>query len=276
MQRRRFLLALAAGAASALTGCGVDPAPPTKGQALTGSIVADPTPAVVIGSQLQPATPDLQVPAFFPPVGLTRVRPDSIISDLPGQGSNMALTVDDGISTEVVAAYIEFARTSGARFTFFVNGFNDSWTLNAPALRPLVESGQIQLANHTWSHPDLTKISSGEIRQELSRNELFVQRIYGVTSRPFFRPPFGFHNARVRAVAAEEGYPVATLWLGSLGDAAVLTEEQILGQAREWFKQQSVVIGHANHPAVTHIYGQLVDIIQERNLHLVTLNDVFL
>ena len=36
------------------------------------------------------------------------------------------------------------------------------------------------------------------------------------------------------------------------------------------------MIGHANHPPVTHVYGQLVDIIRERNLSMVTLDDVFL
>jgi hypothetical protein len=36
------------------------------------------------------------------------------------------------------------------------------------------------------------------------------------------------------------------------------------------------VIGHLNHAPVTHVYGQLVDIIRSRRLHTVTLNDVFL
>jgi len=37
----------------------------------------------------------------------------------------------------------------------------------------------------------------------------------------------------------------------------------------------SVVIGHLNHPAVTSIYHQLLDIIVSRGLRTVTLNDVF-
>jgi hypothetical protein len=36
------------------------------------------------------------------------------------------------------------------------------------------------------------------------------------------------------------------------------------------------VIGHLNHPPITHVYGQLVDIIRSRKLRTVTLNDVFL
>ncbi|MGW8257600.1 MAG: polysaccharide deacetylase family protein [Thermoguttaceae bacterium] len=37
-----------------------------------------------------------------------------------------------------------------------------------------MESGQIQLANHTWSHPDLTTIGSSEIADQLRRNDRFM------------------------------------------------------------------------------------------------------
>ena len=39
---------------------------------------------------------------------------------------------------------------------------------------------------------------------------------------------------------------------------------------------QSIVIGHLNHPPVTSVYHELIDIIHDRNLRTVTLNDVFL
>jgi peptidoglycan-N-acetylglucosamine deacetylase len=36
-----------------------------------------------------------------------------------------------------------------------------------------------------------------------------------------------------------------------------------------------IVIGHANHPGVTKVYGQLVEIIRSRKLVPVHLGDVF-
>jgi peptidoglycan/xylan/chitin deacetylase (PgdA/CDA1 family) len=58
-----------------------------------------------------------------------------------------------------VAAIGQFCAATGMRLTFFANGDNDSWTINAPLLRPMVASGQIQLGNHTWSHANLPPIS---------------------------------------------------------------------------------------------------------------------
>jgi hypothetical protein len=56
----------------------------------------------------------------------------------------------------------------------------------------------------------------------------------------------------------------------------VLSEDQVVKMAYQSFVPQNIVIGHLNHPAITHVYGQLVDIIRSRRLRTVTLNDVFL
>jgi peptidoglycan/xylan/chitin deacetylase (PgdA/CDA1 family) len=80
----------------------------------------------------------------------------------------------------------------------------------------------------------------------------------------------------VGAVAADLGYQVPTLWTGDLRDSALVSEDQIVKTAYQSFTPQNIVIGHLNHPPITHVYGQLVDIIRARRLRTVTLNDVFL
>ncbi len=77
-------------------------------------------------------------------------HPVGVLTRLPGDNNQLALTIDDGASVQVVGALADFCRDSGIRLTFFVNGANNSWSINAPALRPLVDSGQSQMGNHTW------------------------------------------------------------------------------------------------------------------------------
>jgi peptidoglycan/xylan/chitin deacetylase (PgdA/CDA1 family) len=201
--------------------------------------------------------------------------PAGVVSRLPGAGSSLALTVDDGTSSEVVGALVELARRTGLRLTFFPNGVYRSWADNARALRPLIESGQVAVGNHTWSHPDLTTLTDAQIAAELTRNQTFLRTTLGVERTPFFRPPFGSHNARVDRIAAEVGHPTVVLWYGTLGDDRVLTPAQVLANARTWFQPQHVVIGHANHPAVTHVTDDLVELIRSRRLQTVTLADVW-
>ena len=210
------------------------------------------------------------------PVVAARIPlPGGALSSIPGDSNLLALTLDDGVNTDVVRLYTQFAKDTGVRLTYFVNGTYRSWTQNRDLLRPLVESGQIQLGNHTWSHPDLATLPKGQVAEQLQRNHQFLMTNYGVDARPYFRPPYGSHNPVVDAVAAELGYSMPTMWSGSLEDQNVIAEDEIVKMANKYFHPQAIVIGHLNHLPVTHVYGQLVDVIRSRDLRTVTLDDVF-
>ena len=189
-------------------------------------------------------------------------------------GDGLALTIDDGTSSEVVAAFCAFAVDAGVRLTFFPNGRYRSWEDNAAALRSLTESGQIAWGNHTWSHPDLTTLDDAEVAEEVRRNRDWLRTAFGV-STPFLRPPFGARDERTDRIAADLGHPTIAMWNGTLGDARVLPPAELVGHAREWFTAQTIVVGHANHRTVTTVYGELLDVIRERGLRTVTLADAW-
>jgi peptidoglycan-N-acetylglucosamine deacetylase len=201
--------------------------------------------------------------------------PAGVLTRLPGDGNQLALTVDDGASVPVVGAFAQFCADTGTRLTFFVNGANSSWSVNAPALRPMVDSGQVQMANHTWSHPYLNRLNLGAVADQISRNADFLRNTYGADGTPFFRPPFGVHNADIDRVAADQGYSTITMWSGDVGDSRPENENSLIGNAGISFQPQQIVITHANLPTITHCYAQLLDIIHNHNLQTVTLNDVF-
>lgn len=268
MKRRRFLGSLAAATVAAVGAARliVDPQPRTFAQV---PLDAAPTSGPVAPSPV----------GLLPPPPLSARIPlpgGGALMTIPGNGDLLALTLDDGVNSDVVRAYTQLAKDTGARMTFFVNGIYNSWTDNLDLLRPLVESGQIQLGNHTWSHPDLTSVPQSRVEEELKRNDEFLKKTYGVGAKPYYRPPYGKHNGAVDSVANELGYTVPTLWSGSLSDSTLITEEYILKMIDEYFTPQNIVIGHLNHLPVTHVYPQLIDTIRDRNLRTVTLNDVFL
>ena len=277
MQRRDFLLALAAGTAGCLSACtaassasGPSPSAPPSTQAspsasAPSSQTPSPTPSLS-PLHLQDGPPSLPAPAPAEPV--ITALPESV-------GNVVAITVDDGVDSSVVDAYLDFAKDSGVRLTFFVTGTYPSWTDNRVKLAPLVESGQVQLANHTWTHPDLTTLSEGAIIDELTQCENLLRNTYGITGAPFIRPPYGNRNSFTDSACAKMGYTTSTMWYGSFGDSGLLTEDVLLGEAQKWLLAQHIVIGHANFPTVTHLYGQIIDILRERSLMTATLDDVY-
>lgn len=275
MQRRTFLELLAAGLITAATA--------TVASQFLPRLLQGPDTFGIgkMGAPLSPVPEDTNVyptavPYLFATPQITKIPvPYGSISafrDMPGV---FALTVDDGISTEVVRAYTQFAAETGMRLTFFVTAQYSSWTDNIPLLRPLVESGQIQLANHTWSHPSLTSIGDSSIRSELGRTHEFLISNYGIEATPYFRPPYGNHDSRVDSIAASIGYSSPVMWYGSLSDAGQITPDQIRDFANKWIGDQRIVIGHANFPAVIECMDYIAQLILERKLQPVTLNDVF-
>jgi len=218
-------------------------------------------------AQAEPGSDDLQNARVPPPNGL--------LTRLPSEGNRLALTVDDGKDPAVVAAFGAFARDTGTRLTFFVNGVNESWSINAPLLRPMVDSGQIQMANHTWSHLDLTKLSLDAVADQIQRNKDFLTNTYGVDGTPYLRPPWSLHNSNTDRVAADLGYTTITLWSADLGDSLPISEGLFISNADYLFHGGQIVLSHANDPATVRRYPKLLDILSRRNLKTVTLNEVF-
>ncbi|MGL3200359.1 MULTISPECIES: polysaccharide deacetylase family protein [Curtobacterium] len=264
---RRTLLAGAGAllATSALSAC--SPATPRRVTAPSRSAtpVAVPTPM---------PTPTAS-PTWTAPSITKRPLPAGTVTGLPAGTSGIAWTVDDGASSDVVGAYVRFARETGTRLTFFVNGVRPSWTEHADALRPLIESGQVQIGNHTWDHPALTGLSDQAIEDELTRNHEFIEHTFGVDARPYFRPPYGYHDARVDAAAARVGYTTPLLWYGTLADSGDIGAGQIVGFADQWFTAGRIVIGHANHPGTIGALPRLGRLLRQRRLATYTLDDVF-
>jgi len=274
VDRRRFLTRVGLG----VLGLGLGAAAVAAGDVVAGGLLPAPHPRGIGAPRAEPHPIPVaaELAPYFEPPQLTKVAlPGATLYGLPGPGNLMALTVDDGASSEVVAAYTELSRRTGMRLTFFVTKKYPSWAENAALMRPLVESGQLQLGNHTVSHPDLTKRSTRAIQAELSGCGDFIRSTFGVESAPYFRPPYGYLDAHVREAARAIGYTQPVLWYGTLSDSGPITEAQVVQFAQTWFLAQHIVIGHANFDPVTHVFDQLTQLIRDRALQPVTLDDVF-
>ena len=194
---------------------------------------------------------------------------------LPGEGKYIAWTVDDGADPEVVRAYAEFARRTGTRLTFFINGQYPAFRQHRDLLLPLVKSGQLQIANHTYSHAALTSLTDEQIVRELTRNDEEIVRLFGVSSKPYFRPPYGYYDARVLAAAASCGFTRPVLWYGSLADSSNISSAEVYAYAEKYALAQHIVIGHLNYRGVVSELDRIRALLDRRGLKTVTIRDYY-
>jgi peptidoglycan-N-acetylglucosamine deacetylase len=127
-----------------------------------------------------------------------------------------------------------------AMATFFMIGRQLSPTLRPLLLRAL-RAGDL-LGDHTYSHPDLTRISAAAARAQLQHSIDVIRADSGYTPC-LFRPPYGAYNASVLRIARSVGLSTV-LWnvdpadYSQPGTGAI--EQRVLAQVRPG----SIIISH--------------------------------
>lgn len=199
---------------------------------------------------------------------------DSIVYRLPrSRKRRMAWTVDDGTNVKMINSYVDWVKQHNLRLTFFVYSDMHGWRTLAGKIRPLVEAGQIQIANHTARHPDLTKLSTHQIQKELWDCHKFIMKHYGVDARPYFRPPYGAINHRVVKAAAAIGYTKPIMWSGTLADATRISTTGIWNNVSQYLGNEVIMLAHANNTQTSHLFNRILRRIRSKHLTLVTLQD---
>ena len=255
-----------------MTGCTPSAAEGTHGASAGGSASGSASATASASSAATPSASATATSSNPVPAARTWTGPQT---GLPGEGKYIAWTVDDGADPEVVRAYAEFARRTGTRLTFFINGQYPAFKQHRDLLLPLVKSGQLQIANHTYSHAALTSLTDEQIVHELTRNDEEIMRLFGVSSKPYFRPPYGYYDARVLAAAASCGFTRPVLWYGSLADSSNISSAEVYAYAEKYALAQHIVIGHLNYRGVVSELDRIRALLDRRGLTTVTIRDYY-
>ena len=110
------------------------------------------------------------------------------------------LTFDDGPAAST-GRLLDVLSGAGAHATFFVVG--TAIQGQEAMMRREISEGHA-VANHTWDHKELPRLSGEAVRNELTSASDAIERVTGV--RPScFRPPYGATNDTVAATASDLG-----------------------------------------------------------------------
>lgn len=114
------------------------------------------------------------------------------------------LTFDCGYENGNTAPILDALKKHNVSAAFFVVGtFVDS---NPDLVKRMVEEGHI-VGNHTYHHPDMSKISTSEaFSKELTDVESRYEQITGQPMHKFYRPPQGKYSTDNLQMAKDLGY----------------------------------------------------------------------
>ncbi|KAJ7306890.1 carbohydrate esterase family 4 protein, partial [Mycena albidolilacea] len=143
---------------------------------------------------------------------------------------------------------------AGAKATFFFNGNNYDCIYAAKRIADIkyAYAAGHQIGSHTWSHADLTTLSTDQIKDGMYRVEEALSRILGIKPA-FMRPPFGAYNGNVQSIAAGRGQNLA-LWDWDTEDAdgaTVAFSKNVYDQIASQKPKNALVLEHETVPTTS-------------------------
>ncbi len=226
--------------------------------------------------------PDSIPPAQWP-TPTPRAYP-TFVADQPPEGSpviylgrtdhrQIALTFDIGYYPNAAMRLAQYLTRRGVHATFFIIGGSIE---HSPELLRAIVAGGHTLGNHSWNHPDMTKLSAQEIRRELERTEAVVAQIApDATTKPLFRAPFGYIDALVVQTAQAEGYYVVNWTIDGLDWIEGMTAPEIIWTVTRMLRPGAIVCLHASSAATLEALPAILDAMDAQGYVAVTLTQLF-
>ena len=180
----------------------------------------------------------------------------------------VALTFDDGPSSYDLRI-MNALEAVGGRGTFFMIG------QKVPRRRDIVErmcKGGHELGNHSWNHPDLTKLSSAQVASQIQNTNNAIAAIAGHPAT-VMRPPYGAVNGTVKATLASMGY-AASLWSIDTLDWKTRNADNTVNTVLKQVRDGDVVLMHSLYEASTVAAERIIPELSARGYQLVTLTEL--
>ncbi len=179
----------------------------------------------------------------------------------------IAVTFDDGPS-QYTSTLLDGLKQRGAKATFFMQGVNAA-SYPAVVKRAWLEGHQV--CSHTYNHPQLTTLSSDNIRSQLTRTDSILDNAIGLDLSYMLRPPYGSYNQNVLNIA---GVP-CLYWSVDTLDWKSRNADSVYNQFLSAARDGSVVLLHDLYP--TSVSGALraIDTLQSRGFEFVTVDELF-
>jgi peptidoglycan/xylan/chitin deacetylase (PgdA/CDA1 family) len=240
------------------------------------STPAKPTPAnesAVATNPAKPATKTGSAKAERVAARETRAESDEpgiTFNSVHVDGPYIAMTFDDGPSATLTPKLLDLLAARHIKATFFVIGEN---VAEYPEIVARAAREGHEIASHSWSHPNLAKMSDESVRRQLQQTDDAIRNATG--KRPtLMRPPYGSITAREkRWIHDQFGYNII-LWDVDPYDwkrpGPAVVRARILKETRPG----SIVLSHDIHPGTIEAMPSTFDELEAKGFKFVTVSEL--
>lgn len=179
----------------------------------------------------------------------------------------VALTFDDGPYDKVTPRLLDGLRERGVKVTFFVLGSRLKGREHI--LARAAEEGH-QIANHSYSHSNFTKLSADEIAREIGNTADEAEAACG--QRPWLvRPPYGAVNKKVKEAVSEP----FIMWSVDPEDWKYRDAQTVYNTVMESVEDGDIILLHDAYESSMEAALLIIDALSERGYDFVTVEELF-
>ena len=186
-------------------------------------------------------------------------------------GPYIAITFDDGPSPQLTPRLLDILKERGIKATFFVVGQNAA---EYPDIVRRMASEGHEIANHSWSHPALTKLGAEGFRKQIENTNDAIARVTG--KRPaLMRPPYGATSSMLNKRLSEEyglkGHSLVgrSRWTGSIAIPTGFTVHIIQNT-----QPGSIILTHDIHATTVAAMPETLDALLGKGYKFVTVSEL--
>ena len=205
-----------------------------------------------------------------PKASPTPTEPPITFNSVHVDGPYIALTFDDGPNATLTPKLLDLLAARHLKATFFVVGQNAAD--HPDILKRAVREGH-EIANHSWSHPNLGKMSDDAVRRELQKTDDAITAAIG--KRPtLMRPPYGSITAHQKKWIHEEfGYRII-IWDVDPLDWKRPGPSVVTARILKETKAGSIVLSHDIHAPTIEAMPATFDQLMKKGFKSVTVTEL--
>lgn len=178
----------------------------------------------------------------------------------------VALTFDDGPDPKVTPQILATLAKYDAKATFFMLGSRVEFY---PDIAKEILNAGHELGNHTWTHANLTNMSTEAIKNEVSRTSDIIEQATGQLPS-VFRPPYGASNDNLLNIL---DLPVV-LWNLDTLDWKYRDRAQLLSSVKSNVHDGSTILMHDIHLSTAQGLDSVLAFLKNEGYEFVTVSEL--
>jgi peptidoglycan-N-acetylglucosamine deacetylase len=185
-------------------------------------------------------------------------------------GPYIAMTFDDGPSAKLTPKLLDLLAAHHIKATFFLIGQN---VAESPEIVAREEREGHEIANHSWSHPSLAKLSDDAVRGQLRKTEDAIRSAAG-HAPTLLRPPYGSITPRQKKwINQEFGYKIV-LWDVDPLDWRRPGPSVVCNRIVKNTRAGSIILAHDIHPGTIEAMPCVLNQLEAKGFKFVTVSEL--